>query len=82
MTKNILNPCTRCGKERVIVKSYKEKSGGFLVTHTLSVCPDPKCQKLVNSDLKKEKEKRNVFKKESEKRELMRQKRILVARKK
>jgi hypothetical protein len=82
MTKKILNPCTRCGKERVVTKSFKEKSGTFTVTRTLSVCPDPECQRIVNGALNKEKEKRDVFKKESEKREHLRQRRIQISRKK
>jgi len=82
MTKKILNPCTRCGKERIVIKSFKEKSGTCIVIHTLSVCPDPECQKIVDGALNKEKEKRDVFKKESEKREHLRQRRIQNSRKK
>lgn len=42
------NPCIRCGKARVMVKSGKEYIGGSLVYYTLSTCPDEECQKIVD----------------------------------
>ena len=53
------NPCTRCGKERVEGKSYKEEITTFFGTstiiHTDTVCPDPECQKIVEEKLAEQK---------------------------
>lgn len=41
-------PCIRCGKLRVVAKTWTEKTGvAAAVTYTQTVCPDPACQKLV-----------------------------------
>lgn len=42
------NPCFRCGKERIDGKSWKEKSGISIVTYTKTICPDSKCQKILD----------------------------------
>lgn len=42
------NPCIRCGKERIDGKSWKEKNGISIITHTKTICPDSQCQKLVD----------------------------------
>lgn len=52
------NPCNRCGKQRVVVRSYQEVVGSTTVTRTESVCPDPDCQKKVDKTNSAEKEKR------------------------
>lgn len=51
------NPCVRCGKERIEGKSWKEKNGNFVVTHTLTICPDKACQKIVEQGIADRKEK-------------------------
>lgn len=42
------NPCIRCGKQRIDGKSWKEKLGTSVITHTQTVCPDDECQKIVD----------------------------------
>lgn len=63
MKQQLSNPCTRCGKERIITKTWTEKMDTFFgtstVTHTETSCPDPECQKIVeekNLMLKQKKE--------------------------
>lgn len=43
------NPCFRCGQERVVVKTWKEKVVNSIVIHTETICPDPDCQKVVDA---------------------------------
>ncbi len=50
-------PCIRCGKSRIIAKSWTEKIGNSVITYTQTVCPDEECQKIVDSDLQKKKDK-------------------------
>ena len=65
------NPCTRCGKERVISKTYEEDIVTFLgtskVTYTETVCPDSDCQKIVDEKLKAQKQKTQELKDEKQK---------------
>lgn len=77
MTGNI---CTRCGKQRVAVKTYKEKVGNSEVTYTLNECSDPDCQKLVNKQLREDEKRRIVVKEDQVKRELVR-KEAMIRRK-
>lgn len=42
------NLCTECGKERVDGKTWNVKSGNSILVYTQTVCPDKKCQKLVD----------------------------------
>lgn len=53
---NMANICTRCGKERVALKTYTEKVETSMVTYTEFTCPDPECQKIVEEKLAKEKD--------------------------
>jgi len=46
------NPCIRCGKERVFVKSWKETIGYSTVTTTEMDCPDIECQRIVSKENK------------------------------
>lgn len=61
--------CTRCGKPRIVVKSYEEKVDNSTVTYTITECSDPECQKQVNKTLLSEKKKRQFIKDEQVKRE-------------
>lgn len=49
------NPCTRCGKQRVDGKTWKEKVTNFfgtsVIIHTETVCPDKECQKIVEKTM-------------------------------
>ena len=44
----MLNLCIECGKPRIDSKTWKGKSGSSVVTYTLTICPDPSCQKIVD----------------------------------
>lgn len=62
------SPCVRCGKIRVVSKSWEEKVGTSLVKYTLTICPDPECQKIVDEQLKKKRDHIQAIQKESLKR--------------
>ncbi len=57
MTDFITTPCIRCGKTRILAKTWKEKLGDGSITYTTTVCPDKECQKIVESDLQKKSDK-------------------------
>lgn len=57
MNKIFKNPCVRCGKERIVLKTWNEKMGESIIINTKTICPDPDCQRLVNKDNKKQKDK-------------------------
>src|SRR5579859_6813446 len=52
------NPCFRCGKQRVITRTYKKTVDNSVVTYEEAVCPDPECQKALELQLKGERDKR------------------------
>ena len=66
--------CTRCGKPRIVVKTYEEKVDTSTVIYTITECSDHECQKLVNKTLQTEKKKRQFIKEEQVKREEARKK--------
>ena len=68
--------CTRCGKPRIVVKTYEEKIETSTVTYTITECSDPECQKLINKTIKAEKSKRKFIKDEQFKREEVRRQAI------
>ncbi len=57
----MLNPCIKCGKERMDGRSWKEKNGTSVITHTATVCPDADCQKLVDKDIEDRKAKSDLL---------------------
>lgn len=61
-------PCVRCGKSRIVSKTWSEKVDNSMVTYTQTVCPDSECQKIVESDLQKKKDKIAFIQAESLKR--------------
>lgn len=65
------NPCTRCGKERIEGKKYKEEVATFFGTSTIihvdTICPDPECQKIVEEKLDAQKQKSDELKMEKQK---------------
>jgi hypothetical protein len=67
-----MSRCIRCGKERVVVSSYKKVVVNSEVTYTQTVCSDPECQKMVEKTLKIEEGKRSQQKVEQEERALQR----------
>lgn len=65
------NPCTRCGKERIEGKKWKEEIATFFgtstIVHTDTVCPDKECQKIVEEKLEIQKQKSDEIKLEKQK---------------
>lgn len=47
------NLCSRCGKERIFIRLWKEKINNSVITTTENACPDKECQKIVEKDNKK-----------------------------
>jgi hypothetical protein len=69
--------CIRCGKMRKVAKTWTEYIGTSLVTYTTTVCPDEECQKIVEEQLKKRKDKLEAIHQESlERKKNVRRKRI------
>lgn len=50
--------CTRCGKERIVSRIWKEKIGLSVVETVEHVCPDKDCQKIINNEMARVKKKR------------------------
>ncbi|MDO8270218.1 MAG: hypothetical protein Q7T54_06135 [Candidatus Levybacteria bacterium] len=71
MSSKVINPCTRCGKERIEGKKWKEEVATFFGTstiiHTDTVCPDKECQKIVEEKLEALKQKSDELKQEKQK---------------
>ena len=67
---NFKNLCPRCGRERIITKTWTEKTVLYgtetIITHEEAVCPDKDCQKLLEEKLFEEKTKRDGLKKNAE----------------
>ena len=53
-----LSICPRCGKQRVVIKTYKEVVGTSSVSYTETACPDKKCQEVVDEKLLEEEQRR------------------------
>lgn len=47
-----MTTCIRCGKLRIMGRTWSEDVGFSQVTYTLTVCPDADCQKVVEALLK------------------------------
>ncbi len=53
------SPCIRCGKTRIVEKVWVEKTEkGSPITHSITVCPDPECQKIVDAEFAAKREKK------------------------
>jgi hypothetical protein len=56
------NPCSRCGQQRIVQKTWVEESistgGVSKLTHTMMICPDPVCQAALEKNLAKEQDQR------------------------
>ena len=55
------NPCIRCGKARVTIKTRTKRVGGSVIVSSETACPDKECQLLVDKQLYKEKMRREKF---------------------
>ena len=68
MKKTFGNPCSRCGTERIIIRTWKEKVDSSVITNTETACPNKECQIEVDKINKKQQERSAALKRESEKR--------------
>ncbi len=62
MKKKFSNPCSRCGKERIVLRSWTEKIDNSTILNTEMVCPNPECQKKVVTDNEKQVAKYTLWK--------------------
>ncbi len=60
------NLCIRCGKQRKVVRTWKSRIGVSVIINTETACPDVDCQKKVDSDNKKQRDKSNAMKAQQE----------------
>ena len=80
ITKKAGSVCPVCGKDRIIVREFKERIGNATVVNTLTSCPDKNCQARLDDRLAKEKKVRDGMKLEAEKRLQERKKRQPASR--
>lgn len=73
------NPCIECGKERIDGKTWQGKVGASLITYTLTICPDPDCQKIVDKKAADRKAKTALLAKEKMEAKLARSKLLAAA---
>lgn len=73
------NPCIKCGKQRINGKSWKEKLGDSVITHTLTFCPDKACQLEIDQENLERKNKNELLAKRKLEAKLAREKLILTA---
>ncbi|OGK42606.1 hypothetical protein A2954_06280 [Candidatus Roizmanbacteria bacterium RIFCSPLOWO2_01_FULL_37_12] len=62
MNTTYTNICIRCGKPRIVVKSWEEKLGFSTITATNTACPDSECQKIVDKNNAKQKARQDALK--------------------
>ncbi len=61
MQKTYSSPCSRCGTERIVLKTWKEKLDANEVICTQKICPNPECQKMVDKEINTQKEKKDAL---------------------
>lgn len=66
MSKKFTNPCTRCGTERIVLRTWKEKIYNSVIVNTEMICPNKECQKQVTKDNKKQVDRYEALKRKSE----------------
>lgn len=82
MNKKAMNPCTRCGQERVMQKTWEEDQISITgKVHSVSfgqtICPNPDCQKIVEEEIKVQEEKQATIKLKKEASDILRKKNSL-----
>lgn len=73
------NPCVECGKQRIDGKTWTGKVGSSEITYTLTVCPDPACQKIVDQAIADRKEKSDLLSKERAQAKLAKEKLLAIS---
>lgn len=59
--KETFSVCIRCGKTRILLKRWKdhgENGKGAQIAHEETVCPDKKCQKIVDEKFQEMRDRR------------------------
>lgn len=72
MNTTVHNPCIRCGNQRIVLKTSKEKMGNSVITTVETVCPDAECQKKVDQENKRQRDKTLALRLKGEQRALQR----------
>lgn len=72
MSQTYQNLCIRCGKKRIVARSWIEKTEYSTVKITEMICPDADCQKQVEMQNKKQVDKYHLMNKKSEERKKQR----------
>ena len=62
----ITNNCVRCGKQRVLVKTWDELTVSTTITRSIWYCPDPECQKIVDKGIQDKKDKAEALRRDIE----------------
>jgi hypothetical protein len=62
------NPCTNCGTERIVKKTWKEKVDNSVVENVLMICPDKACQKTVEMRIQRQLDKNDEIRERNEQR--------------
>ncbi|OIO15415.1 hypothetical protein COY59_04360 [Candidatus Gottesmanbacteria bacterium CG_4_10_14_0_8_um_filter_37_24] len=64
MNNEYVNICVRCGKPRIVVKTWKENG----ITYSETACEDKECQSILTQELKKKMDRLKLIKENSMKR--------------
>lgn len=56
------NICFRCGKQRILVRTWQKREGNSVLTYTTTSCPDSLCQEEVDKLLAVAEAKREALK--------------------
>lgn len=75
MQQKYTNPCTRCGKERITSRTWEQRIQTYsgvdaIQINSRTICPDKACQRIVDKELRVQKNKREKIKQEREERAL------------
>ncbi len=68
MKKAVGNYCSRCGTERIVIRTWKEKIDSSVIINTETACPNKECQIEVEKINRKQQERTAALKRESERR--------------
>ena len=76
MGKEYRNNCYRCGRERIVLRVWKEKVENSVIENTESVCPDKKCQEVVDQEIRRQRYK--YMQTENKRKEMLRNRKIKI----
>ena len=82
MEKKYSNPCSRCGTERIMLRTWTEKTENSTVVNREMICPNPKCQQEVIKDNKIQADKYSSWKRRGKERAVERKRVLQEIRKK